>query len=134
MENLKIILGQWQKLMEKYDKDSMKLQRKISNIIKEEWTTSNNRSESTVKKFIDRAGQSKIKSKLCLKYLSEKFTTTVEDKLYRSMFALDTLMCQVENDLEDLNPEKKLKDLSSSESEEEEECETDLSENSSDFE
>ena len=56
MENLKIILGQWQKLMEKYDKDSMKLQRKISNIIKEEWTTSNNRSESTVKKFIDRAG------------------------------------------------------------------------------
>ena len=50
------------------------------------------------------------------------------------MFALDTLMCQVENDLEDLNPEKKLKDLSSSESEEEEECETELSENSSDSE
>ena len=56
MENLKIILGQWQKLMEKYDKDSMKLQRKISNIIKEEWTTNDNRSKSTVKKFIDRAG------------------------------------------------------------------------------
>ena len=25
------------------------------------------------------------------------------------MFALDSLMCQVENDLEDLNPNKKLK-------------------------
>ena len=56
MENLKIILGQWQKLMEKYDKESMKLQRKIADIIKEEWTTSDTRSESTVKKFIDRAG------------------------------------------------------------------------------
>ena len=59
MENLKIILGQWQKLMEKYDKESMKLQRKIADIIKEEWTTSDTRSESTVKKFIDRwIGQS----------------------------------------------------------------------------
>ena len=50
------------------------------------------------------------------------------------MFALDTLMCQVENDIEDLNPVKKLKDLSSSESDEEEECVTNLSENSSDSE
>ena len=56
MDNLKIILGQWQKLMAKYDQNSMKLQRKIADIIKEEWTTSDTRSESTVKKFIDRAG------------------------------------------------------------------------------
>ena len=50
------------------------------------------------------------------------------------MFALDSLMCQVENDLEDLNPEKKLKPISSSESDEEKECETDSSENSSESE
>ena len=50
------------------------------------------------------------------------------------MFALDTLMCQVENDLEDLNSEKKLKDLSSSESDAEEECQTNLSDSSSDSE
>ena len=56
MENLKIILGQWQKLMNKYDQNSMKLQRKISDIIKKEWSTSNNRSESDIKKFIERAG------------------------------------------------------------------------------
>ena len=58
MDNLKIILGQWQKLMEKYDKNSMKLQRKISEIIKKEWTTSNTRSESDLKKFIERSGMS----------------------------------------------------------------------------
>ena len=56
MENLKIVLGQWQKLMNKYDRNSMKLQRKISDIIKKEWSTSNNRSESDIKKFIERAG------------------------------------------------------------------------------
>ena len=61
MDNLKIILGQWQKLMEKYDKNSMKLQRKISDIIKKEWTTSNTRSESDLKKFIERSGMSNIK-------------------------------------------------------------------------
>ena len=57
MENLKIILGQWQKLMSKYDKNSMKLQRKISDIIKEEWSTNKNCSESDIKKFIERAGK-----------------------------------------------------------------------------
>ena len=56
MENLKIVLGQWQKLMNKYDRNSMKLQRKISDIIKKEWSTSNHRSESDIKKFIERAG------------------------------------------------------------------------------
>ena len=56
MENLKIILGQWQKLMSKYDKNSMKLQRKISDIIKEEWSTNKNCSEFDIKKFIERAG------------------------------------------------------------------------------
>ena len=56
MENLKLILGQWQKLMEKYDRNSMKLQRKISEVIRKEWTSSNNRSETDLKKFIDRAG------------------------------------------------------------------------------
>ena len=60
MENLKIILGQWQKLMEKYDKNSMKLQRKISDIIKKEWTINNTRSESDLKKFIERAGMNDI--------------------------------------------------------------------------
>ena len=60
MENLKIILGQWQKLMEKYDKNSMKLQRKISDIIKKEWTINNTRSESDLKKFIERAGMDYI--------------------------------------------------------------------------
>ena len=47
---------QWQKLMAKYDQNSMKLQRKISDIIKKEWSTSNARSESDLKKFIERAG------------------------------------------------------------------------------
>ena len=61
MDNLKIILGQWQKLMEKYDRNSMKLQRKISDIIKKEWTTSNTRSEFDLKKFIERSGMSNIK-------------------------------------------------------------------------
>ena len=62
MENLKIILGEWQKLMGKYDKQSMKLQRKISDIIKSQWTTGkNNHSErlrvEDMKNFIDRAGK-----------------------------------------------------------------------------
>ena len=60
MDNLKIILGQWQKLMTKYDQNSMKLQRKISDIIKKEWSTSNTRSESDLKSFIERAGLNKI--------------------------------------------------------------------------
>ena len=68
-----------------------------------------------------------------LEYISEKFTSKAEDKLYRSMLALDSLMCQVENDLEDLIPEKKLKYSSSSESEEEEEqSDSDSAESSSD--
>ncbi len=131
MDNLKIILGQWQKLMEKYDKNSMKLQRKISDIIKKEWATSNTRSESDLKKFIERSGMSNTKY-FGFKYILEKFTSKAEDKLYRSMLALDSLMCQVENDLEDLIPEKKLKSSSSSESEdEEEESESDYSDSSS---
>ena len=131
MDNLKIILGQWQKLMEKYDRNSMKLQRKISDIIKKEWTTSNTRSESDLKKFIERSGMSNIKY-FDSKYILEKFTSKAEDKLYRSMLALDSLMCQVENDLEDLIPEKKLKSSSSSESEDdEEESENDYSGSSS---
>ena len=36
----------------------------------------------------------------------EKFSTKAETKILRSVFALDTLMCQVENDLENLNPAK----------------------------
>ena len=58
MENFKIILGQWQKLMEKYDRDSMKLQKKISDIIKSEWITSDSDSSNfeNMKKIIDRAG------------------------------------------------------------------------------
>ena len=131
MDNLKIILGQWQKLMEKYDRNSMKLQRKISDIIKKEWTTSNTRSESDLKKFIERSGMSNIKY-FGFKYILEKFTSKAEDKLYRSMLALDSLMCQVENDLEDLIPEKKFKSSSSSESEnDEEESENDYSGSSS---
>ena len=43
------------------------------------------------------------------------------------MLALDSLMCQVENDLEDLNPEKKMKAASSSSDSEEEESESDTS-------
>ena len=46
------------------------------------------------------------------------------------MLALDSLMCQVENDLEDLVPEKKLKSSSSSESEDEEGSESDYSDSS----
>ena len=62
MENLKIILGEWQKLMGKYDKQSMKLQRKISDIIKSQWTNAkNNHSErlriEDMKNFINRAGK-----------------------------------------------------------------------------
>ena len=45
------------------------------------------------------------------------------------MFALDSLMCQVENDLEDLVPEKRMKAASSS-SESEEESQSDASESS----
>ena len=50
--------------------------------------------------------------------IKEKFSTKAESKILRSVFALDTLMCQIENDLEDMNPTKKLrKESSSSESE-----------------
>ena len=98
MENLKLILKQWQKVMDKYNVNSTKLQKKISEIIKSQW---NNGKDMEIKieemkKFIDRA---------------EKFTQRAEDKLYKSMFALDTLMCEVENDLEDvgIKPTKKMK-------------------------
>ena len=46
------------------------------------------------------------------------------------MFALDSLMCQVENDLEDLNPNKKLKSSEIS-SESNEDSEDDSTESSS---
>ena len=62
MENMKITLGKWQKLMGNYDKQSMKLQRQISDIIKSQWTNAkNNHSErlriEEMKNFIDRAGK-----------------------------------------------------------------------------
>ena len=57
MQNLKNILEKWEKLVDKYDKDSTKLQKKISEILKLEWTTNNSRSETDLKKFIDRSGQ-----------------------------------------------------------------------------
>ena len=57
MQNLKNILEKWEKLVEKYDKDSTKLQKKISEILKLEWTTNNSRSEADLKKFIDRSGK-----------------------------------------------------------------------------
>ena len=46
--------------------------------------------------------------------IKEKFSTKAESKILRSVFALDTLMCQIENDLEDMNPTKKLREESSS--------------------
>ena len=54
MQNLKTILDKWEKLIDRYDKDSTKLQNKISDILKLEWTSSNTRSEADLKKFIDR--------------------------------------------------------------------------------
>ena len=57
MQNLKTILDKWEKLIDRYDKDSTKLQNKISDILKLEWTSSNTRSEADLKKFIDRSGQ-----------------------------------------------------------------------------
>ena len=57
MQNLKSILDKWEKLIDKYDKDSTKLQNKISDILKHEWTSSKTRSEADLKKFIDRSGQ-----------------------------------------------------------------------------
>ena len=127
MENLKIVLGQWQKLMNKYDRNSMKLQRKISDIIKKEWSTSNNRSESDIKKFIERAGIIFEQSSNFLHTL-EQFTSKAEQKVYRSIMALDSLMCQVENDLEDLLPEKKCKFSQSSSESDEDESEEEQSE------
>ena len=56
MQNLKSILEKWEKLVDKYDKESTKLQKKISDILKLEWTTNNSRSETDLKKFIDRSG------------------------------------------------------------------------------
>ena len=50
----------------------------------------------------------------------EKFSSKAENQLLRSMFALDTLMCQVENDLEDLSPAKRNKRIESSSSDSEE--------------
>ena len=49
----------------------------------------------------------------------EKFSTKAETKILRSVFALDSLMCQVENDLENLNPAKKLREETTS-------CESEL--------
>ena len=57
MQNLKTRLDKWEKLIDRYDKDSTKLQNKISDILKLEWTSSNTRSEADLKKFIDRSGQ-----------------------------------------------------------------------------
>ena len=63
----------------------------------------------------------------------EKFSTKAETKILRSIFALDTLMCQVENDLENLNPAKKLREESSScESEPENDSENSESSSESD--
>ena len=116
MQNLKNILEKWEKLVDKYDKDSTKLQKKISEILKLEWTTNNSRSETDLKKFIDRSGQW-WDTYLFINFIIEKFSTKVESKILRSVFALDTLMCQIENDLEDMNPTKKRREESSSESE-----------------
>ena len=113
MQNLKTILDKWEKLIDRYDKDSTKLQNKISDILKLEWTSSNTRSEADLKKFIDRSGQWLFVSFFLNEFI-EKFSTKAETKILRSVFALDTLMCQVENDLENLNPAKKLREESSS--------------------
>ena len=56
MENIKIILGKWDKLIQKYDRDSKKLQQQIADIIKIQWTASNTRSESEMKKIIEKSG------------------------------------------------------------------------------
>ena len=58
----------------------------------------------------------------------EKFTSKAEQKVYRSIMALDSLMCQVENDLEDLLPEKKCKFSQSSSESDEDESEEEQSE------
>ena len=113
MQNLKTILDKWEKLIDRYDKDSTKLQNKISDILKLEWTSSNTRSEADLKKFIDRSGQWLFVSFFLNEFI-EKFSTKAETNILRSIFALDTLMCQVENDLENLNPAKKLREESSS--------------------
>ena len=57
MQDLKNILDKWEKLINKYDKDSTKLQNKISDILKVEWITNTTRSKADLKKFIDRSGQ-----------------------------------------------------------------------------
>ena len=57
MENFKKVLGQWEKLIAKYDRDSRKLQQKVATIVKAEWTTSDSRSESTMKSIIDKSGK-----------------------------------------------------------------------------
>ena len=132
MQNLKSILDKWEKLIDKYDKDSTKLQNKISDILKLEWTSSNTRSEADLKKFIDRSGQWLFVSFFLNEFI-EKFSTKAETKILRSVFALDTLMCQVENDLENLNPAKKLREESSScESEPENDSENSESSSESD--
>ena len=132
MQNLKTILDKWEKLIDRYDKDSTKLQNKISDILKLEWTSSNTRSEADLKKFIDRSGQWLFVSFFLNEFI-EKFSTKAETKILRSVFALDTLMCQVENDLENLNPAKKLREESSScESEPENDSENSESSSESD--
>ncbi len=73
-----------------------------------------------------------MSSKLWFEYNLEKFTAKAENKIYRSMLALDSLMCQVENDLEDLMKEKKFKSSSSSSESDEENSETDSSASFSD--
>ena len=63
MEKFQKILGQWNKLITKYDKDSKKFQQQIAEIIKIEWTTSKSRSESDMKIIIDKSGNLSVNTR-----------------------------------------------------------------------
>ena len=58
MNDIKKYIKEWENLIDTYDRDSKQIQRKITDILKTEWNTSNTRliSVGDMKRIIDRSG------------------------------------------------------------------------------
>ena len=114
MKDLKTFLNQWDKLINDYERDAKQIQRKMTNLLKSEWG-GNARTISVVqmKQFISRSGMVQFLSKLFLKVTLEKFSSKAESKLLRAIFAFDAILCNIENEVDELEasqrPQKKLK-------------------------
>ena len=116
MNNFKKCISEWEKLVHQYDNDAKEIQKKIAAILKKDWSPKKPRviTVAQMKKIVDRSGIFKIGFTIQkVNFKLEQFSRRAEDKLLRSNYALDSIMCKIEGELTDLrpNPPKKIKQV-----------------------